>query len=106
MKSFYLCIVSVFFLSSCATSMSKQASDVFVHQQYSNLLKDCTKIKSIQAKAEDTWHVNSAAAKAKIALREKTYDIGGDTLAITNIDKYLTGMIAEAQAQGIAFKCN
>ena len=91
----------------CAVApMSKQASSVFVHQQYSNLLTDCTKLKSVQAKGESLWTTTAAAAKAKTALRIKVYNIGGDTLAITNIHEYLEGMGAAAQAQGIAFKCN
>lgn len=94
-------LLSAVLLCSCAT-MTDKAAKVQVHSQVSTLLDSCKKLGPANATANNVVDVSFAIKEAKTLAREKAADMGGDTLAIINID-LLSG--TEATVQGIALRC-
>ena len=99
----FIAVISVLALAGCATVLTEKAEKIQVHSQMSTLLTDCKNLGPVSAKAEDVWMGReSSYAKAKVMLREKAADAGGDTVVMINTD-YVGSDIAIIQ--GTAMKC-
>lgn len=87
-------------LTGCVT-MSPEAERVQVHHQESNLLQDCKKLGPVSALYAYPFSVRQAEAEAEVKLRQDTYNLHGDTVAILNMESG----IARVSMQGVAYKC-
>lgn len=99
------CVVALFFIASGCVTLSQKAESVQVHRQVSNLLDSCKRIGPVSSIGSSMLSDEQAVAEAKVRLREKAADKGGDTVAILNIDVLTNITTWEAHMQGIAFKC-
>jgi starvation-inducible outer membrane lipoprotein len=103
MKTLLLFAMAVI-LNGC-TTLSEKAMKIQVHSQVSNLLTDCKKIGPVDGTASSMLSPEQAISEAKAIMREKTADLGGDTVAILNNDVTTSVTSWTASAQGIAFTC-
>ena len=74
----------------------------------STILDRCKNLGAVTARAVgetglDESIVSSATKKARFALREQTFDMGGDTVVLLSSDFIPPNQV---QAQGQALKCN
>lgn len=103
--TFAICLA----LAGCAAPpvATEKALKVQVHTQMSTILDRCKNLGSISARAVGEMGMNhsiisSGAEKARFALREQTYDLGGDTVVLLGTDFLPPNQM---QAQGQALKC-
>jgi len=90
-------------VTACA-SVSPQGSNVMVVSQESRLLEGCEQLGpvSVSATAWTKWDASQTKQQAKNNLREQAFvQYGADTVALLNVDNYITS----ASAEGMAFKC-
>lgn len=97
-------------LAGCAAPpvASDKALKVQVHSQMSTILDKCKNLGAITARSigEAGFQEpaqSSATKKARFELREKTFDLGGDTVVLLSTDLLSPDQV---QAQGQAFKCH
>ena len=110
MKTVIATAIIAIALTGCAAppQASEKALKVQVHTQMSTILDRCKNFGSISARAVgemglDESIISSATKKARFALRERTFDMGGDTIVLLNSDFIPPNQV---QAQGQALKCN
>jgi hypothetical protein len=93
-------------LSACATKeISPGASRVQVHRQVSSLLSDCKKLgpvsgygtKPLGNALGSTGAINEAIGD----LREATYNLGGDSVAVVNKEE----SVSSVRVLGVAYRC-
>ena len=96
-------VVVAFMLSACAATLTDRAAKIQVHSQISTLLSTCQKLGPVTGYATATW--SEPTMQAKIAAREKVADLGGDTLAITNLDETQSLTEYQSTVHGVAMKC-
>jgi hypothetical protein len=96
--------LAVLGLTACAVPFPNKAANVQVHSQMSTLLTSCQKLGLVQGYATGCWV--RPTAEAKIDARSKVADLGGDTLAITNIDETQSLTEFQTSVQGTAMKCH
>lgn len=97
-------VLIAYLLVACASPhLSDRAAKIQVHSQMSTLLDKCKNIGPVSASASDLLGGRFAATEtAKNMARDRTADIGGDVMVVTNID-YDGGSAATVQA--VALKC-
>ena len=103
MKNYLSVVAAAAALSGCAVTLTDKAAKIQVHNQMSTLLANCKTLGPVEAMGEDVWvGTPVATTKAKVFLREKTADLGGDTVVIINAD-----YIGETKVvlQGVSMKC-
>ena len=98
-----IALVVVLVLTACATTLTDKASKVQVHTQLSNLLSSCQRIGPVAGSATAVWA--PPTVHAKIVARERVADLGGDTLAITNVDETMSLTEYQTTVQGVAMRC-
>jgi hypothetical protein len=96
-------------LAGCAAPpvAAEKTLKVQVHTQMSTILDRCINLGAISARAIGEVGMNhsiisSGAEKARFALREQTYHLGGDKVAFLGADFLPPNQM---QAQGQALKC-
>jgi hypothetical protein len=96
-------------VSGCAAPpvASEKAMKIQVHTQMSTILDKCKNLGPVTARAtgEVGWTesvISSGAQKARYAIREQTYDMGGDTVVLLSADFVPPNQV---QAQGQALRC-
>lgn len=91
-------------LSGCVT-MTPRAQHIQVQKQDSALLRDCTKLGRVDAKASGWGKLTyeSMNAQAEANLREATAAqyATADTVVVLNVDTHMNS----ADATGVAYKC-
>lgn len=108
MKTCCALLLTAVILGGCAsTSLTDRAARVQVHAQMSTLLKSCKKLGPVSASAESTFDFGGATIipQAKNNARDRVAELGGDTLVITNIDRFSEFGKNTAVAQGVALRC-
>ena len=99
-------------MSGCATvELSERAAKVQVHNQMSTLVANCKSLGPVTG--EGLGPIAAPAdgvPQAKANARDKTADMGGDTLVILNTDIYAGSFLphryGRAVVQGNAMKCH
>lgn len=98
-------------LTACTTvTVSDKAQKVRLHNQMSTLLNACKVIGPVDAEAAGAIaNPSTGLEQAKINLREKAFDLGADTVVITDISLLSGSLIphqwGRAIIQGTAVKC-
>lgn len=108
MKMRYALLPIALVLTGCATAtLTDRAQRVQVHIQMSTLLEACKKLGPVSAFAESAFDFQGTGivAQAKNNARDKVAELGGDTLVITNIDRFQRFGSNTAVAQGVALRC-
>lgn len=101
-----LIAIGALFLAGCATpTLTERAARVQVHTQMSTLLDSCKKIGPVSASADSTFDPVGIVTQAKNNARDAVAEKGGDTLVITNTDKFQEFGKNTAVAQGVALRC-
>jgi len=105
-----LCFVSVATFGCATVELTERASKVQVHNQMSTLLANCKNLGPVTGEGAGPIAAPSdGIPQAKANAREKTADMGGDTLVILNTDVYAGSLIphrfGRAVVQGSAMKC-
>ena len=103
MKLFTLVAIALI-MNGCAT-IPEKAMKIQVHSQVSSLLTDCKKIRPVDGTASSMLSPEQAISEAKVTMREKTADLGGDTVAILNTDITTSVTSWTAYVQGVALTC-
>lgn len=99
-------------IGGCATvEISERASRVQVHSQMSTLLANCKSLGPVTGEgAGPIAAPEGGLPQAKANARDKTADMGGDTLVILNTDVYAGSLLphryGRAVVQGNAMKCH
>ena len=95
-------IVAILTLSlvGCAT-ISDDARKVQVHSQVSSILSDCEKLGPVDASTSFFQLGSTVVADLDAQLRQATFELGGDSVAIINSEQSPTRYFA----QGVAFRC-
>lgn len=95
-----------FGLSACATKqISQGASRIQIHQQVSSLLSDCKKLGPVSGYGTkplgNAIGSTGAIQEAIGDMREATYHLGGDSVALINEEISLTSV----RVLGVAYRC-
>lgn len=102
----FIAASGIFMLASCATkSISPQAANVQVHRDVSTMLSDCKKLGPVTGTGSKPLG-NAVGSEGAIQeaigdIREATYAISGDSVALVNQEISLTSV----RVLGVAYKC-
>ncbi|AZY52813.1 hypothetical protein [Bordetella avium] len=106
MKTRYTLLLAVAVLTGCAApTLTDRAQRVQVHGQMSTLLESCQKLGPVSGSADSAFDKVGIVTQAKNNARDMVADKGGDTLVITNIDRFAEFGKNTAVAQGVALRC-
>ncbi|QII84243.1 hypothetical protein G3T20_05725 [Bordetella hinzii] len=100
-----LLLVAVTLVGCAAPTLSSRAQRVQVHTQMSTLLESCKKLGPVSASADSAFDRVGIVTQAKNNARDMVADKDGDTLVITNIDRFSEFGKNTAVAQGVALRC-
>lgn len=107
MKTGFALLLAVVVLAGCASAptLTDRAQRVQVHAQMSTLLESCQKLGPVSGSADSAFDRVGIVTQAKNNARDMVADKGGDTLVITNIDRFAEFGKNTAVAQGVALRC-
>ncbi|MEX2163796.1 MAG: hypothetical protein WD823_06085 [Sulfuricaulis sp.] len=94
----FLCIAALG-STSCVT-MPPEAAKIMLHRQVSTQLDNCMKLGPVSAES-GAWDLPEQAINNLRANAVKKYGDKVDSVALINVDSYLTKTVAH----GLAFKC-
>lgn len=95
-----LVTIAALSLIGCAT-ISEDARKVQVHSQISSILNDCERVGPVSASTSAFQLGSTVVADLDAQLRQATFELGGDSVAIINSEQSPT----RYHAQGVAFRC-
>lgn len=93
-------------ISGCGSTITKEASQVQLHNQVNAVVSDCEKLGPLQVSSSSIWSPSTALNQAKADLRQKALDqYGADTVVMFNSDSSFGYIADDANISGIAYNC-
>ncbi len=95
----HLFLLMASLVAGCA-SVPSQVAKVQIHRQTSTLLDECKKVGPVMT--DTRGGPFNFMDVAETAAREETLRLGGDSVALLNVERHVLGRIV---LQGVAYKC-